>query len=561
MEAKYRKYGGYMSKQYRFGDFLDELQLAYGGDFLQGALSGASTGASVGTAFGPWGTAIGAIGGGLIGGFSNAEKQKNLEKGMIPFQQSEELIDPYSTSYSGINIDGSMKMGGRLRKKYAAGGSLTSYNSGGQHSENPLGGIPVGSGASTEEGETLDNDKSYVFSDRIVIDKDMANEFSFPKRSIGKSLAAYSKTIEKDNPRDHDSFDKNSRRRMLDRVIEANESFNMKTMEDDYDNLLKKKMGGKLYKMYKGGQLARDGYSNPFQFNVEDGEDTLTPPTGYDEFGSPIGDFSTYGQNPQNPFVANNTDYSELRPLNNYDPTNPIGSLPQKTDIQPFYTPPSTRTRKSTAVVAPVLTEEEQNRLRESDAQEFRSTTDINQSPLLDAARLVPIAANLLAGSKHDTLDKNDYRVKSRIKPGRYNINPLLDQNKSDFVQTQGQMRESAGGSGGTYLANLQALFAGKTKANTQAYATKENAETQMDIQAQMANADIEGRNRQQDFSVDDWNARSKAAAKNLQMTAAGQVGEYADAKVNEAFMEAYLNSLSDRYKYNFTRNFRDKNG
>ncbi|HKX56978.1 MAG TPA: hypothetical protein VJN01_12785, partial [Xanthomonadales bacterium] len=36
---------------------------------LMGALGGASSGAAVGSMFGPWGTGIGAIGGGLLGLF------------------------------------------------------------------------------------------------------------------------------------------------------------------------------------------------------------------------------------------------------------------------------------------------------------------------------------------------------------------------------------------------------------------------------------------------------------------------------------------------------------
>jgi len=39
------------------------------GSRTTGALGGALTGASMGSAFGPWGTALGAIGGGLFGGW------------------------------------------------------------------------------------------------------------------------------------------------------------------------------------------------------------------------------------------------------------------------------------------------------------------------------------------------------------------------------------------------------------------------------------------------------------------------------------------------------------
>lgn len=486
----------------------------------------------------------------------DAEKQAAIDRGI------NELSDNTLTNYSGINT---MSRGGRLnRRKYAGGGMLTHYPEEAlSHSDNPLGGIPVGQESSVEGGETLDNDNSYVISDRIMIDDDMIKEFGFHKRAKGKSLAAYSKMIEKNNPRENDTFDKATRKLMLERVTEANESANMKNFEDDYDNILKKKMGGKLYKMYKGGQLRKPmatggTFDESDPWNLNRYNTTATPSWGLNSdlpyYNNPADDLPTQDIN-----TGLNTptrlDSSDLGQGEEYLPRIQPKGMPygKHKAGYPTLTKTGLETVDPTVVAFEGTSEEAKNAERISNAADYRETTDVNVSPLYDAGRLVPIAANLIAGSKHDTLDKKNYRNKSRISPGRYNINPLLDQNKSDFVQTQGLTKEASSGNAGTYLANLASLYSNKTKANTAAYATKENAETQMDMQAQMANAGIESENKRMDFNVDDWNARSKSGAKNLQMTAAGQVGEFADAKANEAFMEAYINSLSDRYKYNFT--------
>lgn len=56
-------------------------------------------------------------------------------------------------------------------KQFSTGGQLNSYNEGGLHEVNPLGGIPIGNNATVEQGETSFNNKDgkFIFSDRINI--------------------------------------------------------------------------------------------------------------------------------------------------------------------------------------------------------------------------------------------------------------------------------------------------------------------------------------------------------------------------------------------------------
>ena len=52
--------------------------------------------------------------------------------------------------------------------KYAQNGGLTRFDTGSNHENNPLGGIPIGGNNSVEENETKQN--NFVYSNRIFLD-------------------------------------------------------------------------------------------------------------------------------------------------------------------------------------------------------------------------------------------------------------------------------------------------------------------------------------------------------------------------------------------------------
>ena len=124
------------------------------------------------------------------------------------------------------NILSNMKYGGRM---YDNGGMLTEYNEGGTHEENPLGGIPVGQGPNgepnlVEEGETRFGD--YIFSDRLEITKDIAQEFNLPKNYVGKTFSDASKSMQKSNSRRiNDKIEQANIERNLTKLQEAQEMF------------------------------------------------------------------------------------------------------------------------------------------------------------------------------------------------------------------------------------------------------------------------------------------------------------------------------------------------
>ena len=88
-------------------------------------------------------------------------------------------------------------MGGNINtnmNRYAQGGDLTQFNEGGLHSQNPLGGVPIGNNNSVEQGETKQD--HFVYSNRIFLDSNIVSQYNLPKSLIGKSVADATKFID-----------------------------------------------------------------------------------------------------------------------------------------------------------------------------------------------------------------------------------------------------------------------------------------------------------------------------------------------------------------------------
>jgi hypothetical protein len=161
-----------------------------------------------------------------------------------------------NTSFTG---QGSLfKTGGNMNKYLATGGpmggmptegqagQLTSFDAGGKHEENPMGGIPQGMNPNgqqnlVEEGETKHNAKNYIFSDTLKVDKNIAKEFYFPSKYIGKTFAEVSKLMERPNSRrKHDSIEEKAKTKDLDSLMTAQEEHKAKDLEKDMQNMMVK---------------------------------------------------------------------------------------------------------------------------------------------------------------------------------------------------------------------------------------------------------------------------------------------------------------------------------
>lgn len=94
----------------------------------------------------------------------------------------------------------SFRLGGDMKKKQyeETDEGLITFNEGGTHEENPMGGIPQntnpdGTLNTVEEGET--KHQNYVFSDRLKVDDSIAEDLRLPKEVIGKTFAEASEYL------------------------------------------------------------------------------------------------------------------------------------------------------------------------------------------------------------------------------------------------------------------------------------------------------------------------------------------------------------------------------
>jgi len=114
----------------------------------------------------------------------------------------------------------------------ASEGDLMKIQNGGTHEESPLGGVPIGKDADgrevlVEEGETIRKgpEEDFVFSDRLKLTKQEAEEFGIDKKFVGQSFATVSEKLEKRSPRKSDPIDKQTLDMHLNRLEEAQETF------------------------------------------------------------------------------------------------------------------------------------------------------------------------------------------------------------------------------------------------------------------------------------------------------------------------------------------------
>ena len=182
-------------------------------------LSGATTGLTVG---GPWGALIGGIAGAGAGAWSylanRNEAEKTANRNSILNGLSNDRI-VYNVGYNeslsnGIDALNKRRMvgnGGKLNVKASGGyineasrnypNRLTEFNEGGNHEDNPNGGVQQGINPNdgrpnlVEQDETKWND--YIFSKRILADGGTLQANHLDKKYDGWSFADISKDIYK----------------------------------------------------------------------------------------------------------------------------------------------------------------------------------------------------------------------------------------------------------------------------------------------------------------------------------------------------------------------------
>lgn len=156
-------------------------------------------------------------------------------------------------------------------RSFAAGGQmdpLTEFNAGGSHEQNPLGGIPQGTAPDgrpnlVEQGETKLNAANYIFSDKIKVSKEIAQELNLPKNSAGKTFAEVSKNINTRNgnsrrEKGYDKIEDKARDTELETLMNAQEMQKQMQMQADMQEMMTKypeEMGALLQGANAGGQM------------------------------------------------------------------------------------------------------------------------------------------------------------------------------------------------------------------------------------------------------------------------------------------------------------------
>ena len=113
------------------------------------------------------------------------------------------------------------------------------------------------------------------------------------------------------------------------------------------------------------------------------------------------------------------------------------------------------------------------------------------------------------------------------MKDRKYNIDPMLEANRTSY-STANRNLATAARTRGELLSGYGANAYGKSLADMQAWATKNNEENRYAGESASMYANL-GQNRAQSrFAVDNYNARSRAAKENMLGTGITQVGQLA---------------------------------
>jgi hypothetical protein len=134
-------------------------------------------------------------------------------------QKNEQVISAY-----GGEINTNMN-------RYAQGGDLTQFNTGGTHESSPIGGIPIGNNNFVEQGETKQD--NFIYSNRIFLDENVISQYNLPKSLIGKSVADATKLIDNKFKGRNDKISQSTKNSMLSKIAEAQES--MKPQEPEME--------------------------------------------------------------------------------------------------------------------------------------------------------------------------------------------------------------------------------------------------------------------------------------------------------------------------------------
>jgi hypothetical protein len=122
-----------------------------------------------------------------------------------------------------------------------------------------------------------------------------------------------------------------------------------------------------------------------------------------------------------------------------------------------------------------------------------------------------------------------------------------------DLAGAKERLRGAAGGQGGTYLGNMQALFNRGQEARGKIYSDVARKNIGIDAREVAMNLNVDMQNKSKKDKEEQWNKLSKVAKQNLISTAMGQIAQYAQAQEANRIAEDYNEMFSDRYGYDYS--------
>lgn len=179
----------------------------------------------------------------------------------------------------------------------------------------------------------------------------------------------------------------------------------------------------------------------------------------------------------------------------------------------------------------------------------------------LDVLSLAPVAYNAIQGMlPEQKLKASDYQVTDRIKPYKLNYDPAKQEALSSNRALNREIMNTGNKSVGDVIRNLRGSRLDYNKQVSDITSKEQMGNAAIDMQAQQANIGIDQSNKSIKFSVDDWNAKSKAARINMLGEAATQLSQFAQGKKTDKVTINAINSMLSNYMFDMNGNLVYKN-
>ena len=397
-------------------------------------------------------------------------------------------------------------------------GELMKIQAGGTHEESKLGGVPMGMDADgnmtlVEEGETIrkGEDQDFVFSDRLRLTKQDAEEFGIDKKYVGKTFAEVSKKLESRSRRKNDPIDKQTVDIQLNRLEEAQEMF-------------KKRKLAEAQEMYGGDQEEPEAPEGamPAQQGPSPEQMAIMQAMAQGAAGA------QGGQAPMMP------------PAGGQPPMMAYGGVRQHASGNPITKSEFIEEGGKTFYVNYDING---NELSRKEVPLYESSKGLN------LAQASPVAANLAASMfMPEDYNAEDYRIPM---DDRIITKQDITSQLQDINQVYQGARQNVGARAGS-LGEMQALssqfVAGETADKAKVYEAQRN-QFMDEIDAQMLrNLEIAKANSDMQASVDAANKALEMQKRSLQLASATELSKYADARRQEDLQRA---EIMQRYAMN----------